>query len=399
MRMSEDNDQNRLPPKTSDAMPLRADHTWYNSSLMQLLLPLFGFRYLFEAIEDINPGKFFSKIPKVDIKDQSWKHQNTKQFVLSNVIPYGMGALFGGIIAKYSLDTLNDVKTVYAEAVGYELGKKTEDVTLKDIFSESKNQAVAVTREAYSWRTLLRLGTAATFFVPWHKLRGFKDAAPIYGANAKVGVGAIAAYILGEGFLREPSFFDIEQKLISGKINHKDAIARISITPQEVLGLLSSHHKHIEPSYQAPSGASIDGQNEVMLATRITDLLNQTYNNAPHTGDVHFTIGKFNYLIGFGLLDRFPESMAFVDLANKSTDMQDVKQAAAAIKAGQDAKVVFAQFGVDIAQSAAILPTVSSPIPAEKKFTDGVQSTAEKLFAPKSHHDYAAHTASANIAV
>ncbi len=79
------------------------------------------------------------------------------------------------------------------------------------------------------------------------------------------------------------------------------------------------------------------------LADRIAVLLNQTYNNTPKTEHANFTLGKFNYLVGFGLLDMSSASLAFVELANRSSDMKEVNAAATAIKSGQDAASVFHQ--------------------------------------------------------
>ncbi len=381
---------------------LQADHSWFNSQFTQLIAPLFGIRYLFEAFEDINPKNWLRKdIPQADPLDKAWRTASKTHYVTSlNFVSHGVGAVFGLIMGSYSLRTLSDIKSVYSEAVGYELGKKPEDVTLGDVFLKSQNAAVGVTRHAYITRTLMRAATVATFFVPWHKFRSFQEVKPKYDANAKVGVGAIAAYIYGEGFIREPSFFDMEQKMVSAKVNHKDINPYIKINPEDVQGLMILQRKHMDSSYQRPAGASPDGIHDMELASSITELLNQTYQNIPNTEPAHFTIGKFNFLLGFGLLEKFPESMAFVELANKSTDMSEVKQAAGAIKAGQNPQAVFAQFGVDVnavsTQKAIAAPQAEI---SEKKFVDTVQSTHEKSIAHKSHQDYAAHNAGAHLAV
>ena len=261
-----------------------------------------------------------------------------------------MGATFLGIVGVYSKNTLHDIKSIYAEAVGYELGKKTEDVTFADVFIKSQNKALETTRNAYLGRTLARSVTASAFFIPWHKLRdkSFPNTKTKYNVNVNVGTGAVGVHIYGEGYLREPSFFDVEQKMISSKINRNDVNPYAEIQPHEIQTLLTLQRKHLDKKYKAPRGASIEAQNDVKLATRITELLNSTYDHIPQVDTKNFTIGKFNYLIGFGLLDKFPESLAFVELANQSIDMKEVKQAVAAIKEGQEPQQVFARFSIDM---------------------------------------------------
>ena len=389
-------EQNQMPDISVSKPSLQTDYTWYNSLFTQLIAPLFGMRYLFEAVEDINPHNILQKNePKADTSGKPWKDPGMGRYASLNFISYGMGALFAGIMFDYSRRTLNDIKSLYAEAVGYELGKKTEDVTLTDVFFTSKNAALEVTRNAYRFRTLARAATAATFFVPWEKMRFAQKAAPKYEANAKVGVGAIAAYIYGEGFLREPSFFDIEQKMVSVKVNHKDTNPYVRILAEDVQGLMILQRKHLNSVYQRPPAASEEGQHDIALAERMTELLNQTYENIPRTEPANFTIGKFNYLIGFGLLDKFPESMAFVELANRSSDMSEVKQAAAAIKGGKNPAEVFKSFGVDMTPPAEVpLPAA----PAESKFADR-EKPMSKPSQPKTHMEHAAQASGSQLAV
>lgn len=348
---------------------LRSDQSWYSSLFTQLLIPLVGTRYIWWTAEEINPFNFLGKpLPetthdKKKIKyadDQKtitnkteitkYKEPSAWRYASRNFAAYGMGTGVLMLMGIYSKNTLNDIKAIYAEAVGYELGKNSKDVTYTDVFVKSKNEAVKTTCDAYIKRTAGRIGTALTFFVPWEKFRAesFKYVAPKYGTNANAGVGAVGALIYGEGFLRKPSFFDVEQKLVSTKINHKDIDPYTAFQPQDIQALLTLQRKHMDKHYTAPSISTPEGQGDVKLATRIAELLNATYDNKPDMAPARFTIGKLNYLIGFKLLDKAPEALAFVELANKSTDMKEVKQAASAIKAGEDVTQVFARSGVDI---------------------------------------------------
>lgn len=361
--------QNMAPARRPE---LKADHSWYNSLFTQLLAPLVATRYIWLAVEKINPFNLFAP-DKEPVK-----------LTKKNFAAYGMGATFLGIVGIYSKNTLHDIKSIYAEAVGYELGKKTGDVTLSDVFSKSRNEALQVTRDAYMKRTLARSITASTFFLPWHKLRAksFHDSKPRYDVNVDVGTGAVGVHIYGEGFLREPSFFDIQQKMISSKINRKDINPYSPVQPQDIQTLLTLQRKHLDKNYHAPPGVSKEAQNDARLATRIAELLNSTYDHISPVDEKSFTLGKFNYLIGFGLLDKFPESLAYVELANNSPDMEAVKRAANAINNGYGPKAVFAQAGIDM-QKLVSGPARQDGVPSAKteKFTRDIQPKTLKEFA------------------
>ncbi len=379
-------DNSRFPPVQSPQ--LRSDHRWYNSIFTQLLAPLVATRYIWLAIEEINPLNFLGKTkPPGEGVVKPWKEVGVGRYLSRNFAALGMGATFFSIVGFYSRNTLRDIRSIYAEAVGYELNKKPDDVTLGDIFFKSQNEALATTRHAYSWRTLARIATASAFFMPWHRLRDFKSTAPKYEANANVGVGAIGAYLYGEGFLRKPSFFDIEQKTLSNIIAHKDIDPYSVLQPSDIESLLVLARKHRDANYQSPPAASPEGQQDIKLASRIAELMNQTYGNIPAASKAHFTIGKFNFLVGFGLLDHFPASLGFVELANRSTDMHEVKDAMRAIKQGQDPRAVLAHYGVDMgltqAAPAALHPPVALSTDSAKPLA---QVTADS---PRAHHGMA----------
>lgn len=375
---------------------LKAARSWYDSFFTQLLAPLIATRYAWLAIEDINPRDLLDKKSSLQKTKpelfaagaKPWKEPSFGRYVSRNFAALGMGATFLGVVGLYSKNTLHDIKSMYAEAVGYELDKKPEDVTLHDIFMKSENKAVAVTRAAYTRRTLMRAAAAGSFFMPWHKFRDFKTAAPKYDANANAGVAALGTYLCAEGFLRDPSFFDSEQKMVSSKVHHHAMNPYATIQPQDVLSLLFLHEKHYDKHYEIPPVATEEGQEKLRLATRIAKLFNETYKNVPNEERAQFTIGKFNYLIGFGLLDKSPESLGFVELANRSKDMHEVKEAARAIRGGKDAKDVFAGYDIDI--SALAKPEKDDKSAAsdvgQRRFTDHIR--------PKSHQEFAAQTSS-----
>lgn len=410
--MTENNNITQLQNITPAERPeLKSDQSWYNSLFTQLLAPLVGTRYIWLTLEEINPLNFLGKTPPTHTHDKQeikyaadektilnkahitpYKEANIGRYGSRNFAALGMGSGVFILMGIYTKNTLSDIKAIYSEAVGYELGKKTKDVTLSDVFIKSQNEALKTTRSRYLKRTLVRAATAATFFVPWQKLRSepFQYVSPKYGANANAGVGAIGALIYGEGFLRKPSFFDIEQRLVSTKINHNDIDPYTSFQPQDIQSLINLQRKNLNKDYKAPLGSSPEGQDDVALATRISELLNITYDNKPDVTTDKFTIGKLNYLIGFNMLDKFPESLAYVELANKSVDMKEVKQAASAIKAGENAEGVFSRFGIDVQKlSAKVEQQTAAPAAESKKFTQDI--------APKTLIDFAAKSTEPSI--
>lgn len=330
------------------------------SAFASILSSAVALRYFFLAVSRINPfnvlGFFKENRPGWrESRENNWeKIENysdkpVAEKAANNAASIGMGSLFTTIIGWYSLNTYKDIKSLYKEAVAYELGKKPEDVGFIDIFWRSKNDAIKTTCKAFLSRTAVRALVAATFFMPWHKLRGDQTEKPDFNANTDVGVGTIGFYMMWESMIRQGSFFDAQQKLAATAIDHASNSKYETISPSDVQTMLTLQRKHVDKKYQWPDGASPAGQNEMSLAYRISELLNLTYNNVPVGFErAHFTLGKFNYLIGFGLLDKFPASLAFVELAAKSPDMEAVKAAAAEIKSGKNPAEVFIKHGIDI---------------------------------------------------
>jgi hypothetical protein len=229
-------------------------------------------------------------------------------------------------------------------------------------------------------------------------LRDWPNHKPKYDANANAGVGAVGAYLsVYEGFLRKPSFFDAEQALVSTAINAHDRTAKDIIAPEQIEMLLFLQRRQREPNYQFPARATEAGINQSRLANRIADLMNETYQNAPATQQAQLTVGKFNFLAGFGYLDHYPTSLAFVEMANKSKDMQDVKEAKARIKDGEDPHAVFKRFGIDIDTAMAKVQHAPAVDGTQKLYADRVPRRNELVSRePKGPKDFADQTSASN---
>lgn len=399
--MSPDTETKKEDKASAADLQIKGRFQSYNSPFLEVMIPALTMRKVWVALEDINPFNFLKKPdPRLRPGFKEWVSPTTLGDAVSrNFASLGVGATLLGILAYYSKNTQDDIKTLYAEAVGYELDKKPEDVTLNDIMSKSDNAALKVTRGAFIRRTIARAAAVGSFFVPWHLARDFRHSAPKYDANTNAGIGALGAYLTLDGFIRKPSFFDEEQSLVNNTITPQETRVHEVIRPKNIQTLLLLQRRQLDSGYRWPEAVSDEGKNELQLATRIADLLNQTYSNAPKQEQANFTIGKFNFLVGFGLLDHFPESLAFVELANRSTDMRDVKEASSALHKGEPAQAVFARYGVDIDAPAKEKeePALASGITAEKTFSaQAKRQPHTKLVAPRSHQDFATQTQEMN---
>ncbi len=347
-------------------LPIKARFARFNSPFMQLMIPTLITRYFWLAIEDINPGNFLDK-PDPALKKPGFRPYETpsaSRYLSRNFAAIGMGGTILGLIGLYSKRTYDDMKTLYSEAVGYELDKKPQDVTWNDMM-KSQNAALAVTRDAYIKRTIARTAAGASFLFPWHKFRDWRSAQPKYDANANAGVGVMGVYLAAyEGFIRKPSFFDVEQNLAVKAASTDDTNVVESVQASDIHSLLLLQRKHLDKNYKMPRLDCEEGQNDTQLSNRIAELMNQTYHNKVKTEHADFTMGKFNYLIGFGMLDVFPASLGFVELANRSTDMKQVNAVAKAINAGQDPHAVFHALGIDINPAHHKEVSDDSPLPA-----------------------------------
>jgi hypothetical protein len=100
-------------------------------------------------------------------------------------------------------------------------------------------------------------------------------------------------------------------------------------------------------------------------------------------------------------MDTYPNNLAFVELANKSKDMKDVKEADRLIKSGQDAHTVFQQFGIDThSLTLKIEPTSNVQDVTSTKFAANVPKKEDLLGqGPKGHKDFAEQLSSTNLLI
>jgi len=369
------------PPATSATdLTMVGRFSRYTSIFWQAILPFLSVRYLFEGTDILfGPNK---KIRKNDRIFGKFKDEGIQKWLTSNIATIAFGAAINAFTAFYTRRTYKDIKTLSAEAVGYELGKDPKEVKFHDM-RKSQNAIVKTTTHSLVTRTIKRLSAGFTFFIPWAPLfnskkyrhKGNDD---LDNVGLKLGSGVMGAYLFSDGFLRKQSLFEAMQEMVDVKINHTTADPNILISASDIDLLFNLNERAENKAYKPPVPNSLEAQRNRQLSTLIADMMNHTYNTAPP--DANFTVGKFVYLLGNGYLDTFPNSLGYVELASKSKDMQEVKAAAAAIKGGNNPEAVFQEFGIRLDNPFAPAPAqAGSAEPAASQYAQRVQQTQARV--------------------
>lgn len=327
----------------------------------KIMLSFLSARYIFKVIN----ATFFRENNKVS------------EFTRSSFYPYSAGTLFLAITGRYSAKTLKDIKDLSAETLSYETGKPTDQIGYLDLF-KSKNRFVQETMKHMINRSLLRFGSMLTFFIPWHKFALTKDKVDSERA-VDAGVGVLGLY-LGFDTGRRATSYERWVSTVAKKINKRDDLDSKPydvIDSNDISMFLIDHYNSHQKGYIKPSASSPEGEQLQAVSQRIADLMNMTYGNTKATEPANFTDGKMFYMVD--MLDK-PYSMGYVELANKSKDMSEVKAVSDAIGLGADPRAVFAQHGIDLNA----LPnnretSVDAQEPTTVKFADKVIQTKDRI--------------------
>jgi|GEM_PF-1035465 len=327
----------------------------YTSGYWALSIPALMGRYLYRAAAALiqgskNPSEnriinFFSKIGFTD------KFPNLSAKLADNIYPIAVGLWMGFITTKYADRNAHDIKHLTSEALAYEFDKDPKDVGLKD-FANSKNDIVVKIRKNYVKQNFWRYGIVSLFFSAFAMPKKIYDGFTKSGADTvDLGVSAFGIHLYDNVNNRTATFFEMAQQIVDQKINHSNIRGEI-LTPQDIMNLYDRRRRANEDAYTAPRMNSEKWANDFKVASKISHLMNQTYDNVKITEQANLTIPKLFYLWGHKLLDseNFVQDMAFVDLANKSKDMKEVKQVANDLKNGVKLEEAFAKFGIDVSQ-------------------------------------------------
>ncbi len=363
----------------------------YTSPFWQLVIPFLSARYLFEALDNLTDLNHTIRHWKDPVKPEArpkellfgkWKNEGAQRWFASNILAIAFGSAVSGITGYYTFRTYQDIKKLYSEAIAYEFDKRPEDIKWDDI-KQSKNDIVKKTMAALIHRSILRFGAASTSFIPWGILNSKKyhNTNQLDNVGFKMGTGFMGLYLFTDGFNRKESLFEALQEMVDMKINHNNGDPDDMVETADIEKFLNLHKKLLDKSYHPPARTTQEAQENIELSTYIADVMNQTYNNAPRAAETNFTVGKLVYLLGHGLLEKFPESMAYAALANKSKDMKEVQAVADAIKSGTNPETAFSEHGVTMhdRKTDEIPAPIPEQKPAARKFTDMVPQSRNRV--------------------
>jgi|GEM_PF-3665973 len=363
-------------PPAPDPINVGGLFTRHLSVFWTLIVSVFNARYYPEGMQQqYQPFK-------------EWLAGKTDNPVFSNKNPFfrwcasnwqalSVASIFLSITTVFTAKTSNDIYEVCKEAVAFELNKPKEKVNFFDLM-KSENSLVKTTVQGFGTRTCLRYLVTGSFAAPWQLLDGllFKKSTPLdqsasSNVGMKYGVALIGTYLFADGFTRKQTPFEVLQEMIEQKINHRSATKSDAIIHyDDIITTLYNNRNYVNPNYQRHDLISPEWQAEKKVAERVADLMNQTYRNIEAKEYAHLTVGTLILLVGHGLMDT-PAAPAFVELANRSTDMQDVMQAKYLIKNGADPAKVFANYGITLQNAEE--KNQATPLSQEKKHTEGLK--------------------------
>jgi len=256
------------------------------------------------------------------------------------------GLFMVGVTDFYRRRTGQDMRNLFAEPVGWELGKRPEDVTVDDI-KKSTNSFVKDARDnsiRYNTRRFAINSTFFSFLLPFGKT--FKEHwTPEIALG--VGMGGNALYLMHDVLNRKVTPFERLQGFSNSKLNHNDRIGE-HVTALDLMNIYDLHSRNNDTSYVTPAMNSAQWQSNEALFERMADLMNQTYHNVPVREQANFTVSKFIYMLGKGLVKpgESPEkNLAFVEVANRC-DVKTVEQVAQAMSNGASLETALAPYPI-----------------------------------------------------
>ena len=279
------------------------------------------------------------------------------------------GAVLTGVAGLYAVKTYEDIKTIFSETVGWEKGKKAEDVGFMDLWT-SKNSVVNQTMSNYIKFNIRRFAVNSVYFLPFLAKKTFQKYNLHGETGVDWGVSANAAYLFHDILNRKMTPFEELQSLIDRKINHAEHYAH-KFVATDLLDIYERHAANDSNKSFMPLRGSNRWQEAIELFSRMADLMNQSYyNETPHE-HAKFGFSKFVYLLGHQLInpDNIERTRAYVEIANHY-GVKAVDQVAEAIRRGKTLEEASAAFPLGATAEATL---------AETQGADVAPSLAEKL--------------------
>ena len=235
-----------------------------------------------------------------------------------------LGLASAALTLDYSWIVYKDIKNMYCETVGADLGKPSDQVTFNDI-RHSENKIVKRTMHNFGWKLCERLLVDA-FFIPATWLR--KEWA------GDMVLGAKATQLFAETWKRKTTMFEDLVSFVNHKINPYNGLGQ-PIGVGEIFDLYQHYSRTFSPDRAFSNVLERSHTESVLWARnepifqRNTELMNQTnaYKHPtildPKTGDAviqaNFTLPIFVHLLGFDLIDTHqPErTQIYIEVGNR----------------------------------------------------------------------------------
>lgn len=269
---------------------------------------------------------------------------------------YDLSLGLGSTFMSYQLNRRAeaDMMHIYSEVVGYETGKSSRDITMRDIM-ESDNKIIQSTRRNYERKRAWRYGTDALFFlrVPFKWI-----------SASDLAIGAKGVMWFNDVWGRKPTMLESFIYFVNDKLNPEYGISD-PISKGDIINFFQQYATKFEPNKAFhtliatdPTDARVWAQAEPIFA-RITELMNLTYNYKHITelddttghpvASANFTLPKFIYLLGHGLIDPNDpvKTLAFVEIANLH-GMDAVKEVEAEFNKGVPLRELIDRYPVSL---------------------------------------------------
>lgn len=239
---------------------------------------------------------------------------------------YGASLGFGSMALTYSYSRIveRDIKNLFAETVGDELGKPADTVSFQDI-QTSENKIIQRTLENFRQKKWSRYATDLLFFpAGWMHKEGLVD----------VALGIKGVQLFMDTWKRKTTMFEDLVTFVNNKINPRNGLGQ-PITQGELFDLYQ-HYADTFHSVKMFTNVLERGTGEGKvwagsqpIFQRMTELMNETYAYKhrteidPTTGHtIHkadFTLPKFIMLLGNDFIDpaKPTETLALIEVANR----------------------------------------------------------------------------------
>jgi len=268
--------------------------------------------------------------------------------------PVALNWPLAGLTAYVSFITgiqLKSAKGIYRHAVGIELNKKDDDVSVIDLLFRTRNTVVRATWKDFMWKILGRATALGIPLLPW--LAGHKES-----PHASIMSGATG---IENGIEKlTPTVWDKFSTISRVQKDPTD-----STTVSEIKNILAVQRNRVCKKRGIPcvipAPGSEEARNEEILASYIAKTLDENRkrweSNTPKPPSGEFSPDTFVYLMGNEaegtgksfLEQGFPVNLAYVMLAKKDDgQLSHVKEASHAIATGEAPGTVFHRYGIDL---------------------------------------------------